>query len=160
MSHFLVLYNIRHCSVIWDFHSILADFSSSEMMHLWVNLLCTVSGVMSNVGHKKSHSDWELTTMERRYSVPPGPTAGPHDTHHARGQPLIHPVGGPSASEDLHAWSIYRSYKFNSNRTKKTQTAQKMIRFFKLIIACEIWGLCSVDIEDSGLLGWYAVWWG
>jgi hypothetical protein len=53
--------------------------------------------------------------MERRYSVPPpasnapGSTAGPHDPHHARGQPPINPVGGPSASEDLHAWSIYRS---------------------------------------------------
>lgn len=65
-------------------------------------------GAMSNVGRKKSHSDWELTTMERRYSVPPGPTPGPHDPHHARGQPLVHPVGGPSTSEDLHAWSIYR----------------------------------------------------
>jgi hypothetical protein len=53
--------------------------------------------------------------MERRYSVPPpannapGSTTGPHDPHHARGQPPINPVGGPSASEDLHAWSIYRS---------------------------------------------------
>jgi hypothetical protein len=80
---------------------------------------------MSNVGRKKSHSDWELTTMERRYSVPPGPMAGPHDPHHARGQSLIHPVGGPSASEDLHAWSIYRSYKCNSNRSNKVQKVQK-----------------------------------
>lgn len=70
---------------------------------------------MSNVGHKKSNSDWELTTMERRYSVPPpannapGSTASPQDPHHARGQPPVNPIGGPSASEDLHAWSIYRS---------------------------------------------------
>ncbi|PNF34419.1 hypothetical protein B7P43_G13248 [Cryptotermes secundus] len=69
---------------------------------------------MSNVGHKKSNSDWELTTMERRYSVPPpannapGSTASPQDPHHARGQPPVNPIGGPSASEDLHAWSIYR----------------------------------------------------
>ena len=93
------------------------------MSHLLVCLLhfCTVSGVMSNVGRKKSHSDWELTTMERRYSVPPGPTAGPHDPHHARGQALIHPVSGPSASEDLHAWSIYRSYKLNSISRKNIQ---------------------------------------
>jgi hypothetical protein len=53
--------------------------------------------------------------MERRYSVPPpannapGSATGPHDSHHGRGQPPINPVGGPSASEDLHAWSIYRS---------------------------------------------------
>lgn len=85
-------------------------FQFLQTSHLLVCLLHfrTVSGVMSNVGRKKSHSDWELTTMERRYSVPPGPTAGPHDPHHARGQALIHPVSGPSASEDLHAWSIYR----------------------------------------------------
>ncbi|XP_069674878.1 ATP-binding cassette sub-family G member 8 [Periplaneta americana] len=72
---------------------------------------------MSNVVRKKSNSDWELTTMERRYSVPPptnntsGPAAGV-DPHHPqlgpRGQPPINPAGGPSASEDLHAWSIYR----------------------------------------------------
>ena len=71
---------------------------------------------MSNVARKKSHSDWELTTMERRYSVPPpnnasGSTTGV-DPHHPqlvpRGQPPVNPSGGPSASEDLHAWSIYR----------------------------------------------------
>ncbi|KAJ9579822.1 hypothetical protein L9F63_004528, partial [Diploptera punctata] len=72
---------------------------------------------MSNVARKKSHSDWELTTMERRYSVPPssnnasGSTTGV-DPHHPqlgpRGQPPVSPAGGPSASEDLHAWSIYR----------------------------------------------------
>ncbi|KAE8740853.1 ABC-transporter, subfamily G member 11 [Frankliniella occidentalis] len=36
---------------------------------------------------------WELNTMERRYSVPPG-------SHHR--------LAIPSNSEDLHAWSIYR----------------------------------------------------
>uniref|UniRef100_T1J9E7 ABC transporter domain-containing protein n=1 Tax=Strigamia maritima TaxID=126957 RepID=T1J9E7_STRMM len=37
---------------------------------------------------------WEMATMERRYSVPPSL--------------ISEPLGRPSPTEDLHAWSIYR----------------------------------------------------
>lgn len=48
---------------------------------------------MSNMaGYNVSHHQRERDRNERRYSVPHGPNA-----------PLP-----PAASEDLHAWSIYR----------------------------------------------------
>ncbi|XP_037795975.1 ATP-binding cassette sub-family G member 8-like [Penaeus monodon] len=47
---------------------------------------------------------WELNTMERRYSVPPSTISEP------RPPPPTRPAGSAllTASEDLHAWSIYR----------------------------------------------------
>nr|CAD7462577.1 unnamed protein product [Timema tahoe] len=72
----------------------------------------TEVGEMPNT--RRPSPSYELSTMERRYSVPPAPNQGAppntSDTHHspgARTQPGPGP-GGPSASEDLHAWSIYR----------------------------------------------------
>lgn len=45
---------------------------------------------MNNIGYSASHQR-DRDRNERRYSVPQGPSA---------------PI--PAASEDLHAWSIYR----------------------------------------------------
>lgn len=52
-------------------------------------------------------NEWEMSTIERKYSVPPGsgpvPGTPPHlgELQPARGE-------RGSTSEDLHAWSIYR----------------------------------------------------
>lgn len=53
---------------------------------------------MNNIGYSASHHR-ERDRNERRYSVPQGPN----------------PIPQAAASEDLHAWSIYR---YNINKKK------------------------------------------
>ncbi|KAL0277041.1 UNVERIFIED_CONTAM: hypothetical protein PYX00_004462 [Menopon gallinae] len=52
-------------------------------------------------------NEWEMSTIERKYSVPPGGSQPPGTPPH---QPELQPARGErgSTSEDLHAWSIYR----------------------------------------------------
>ena len=71
--------------------------------------------VMSTSKHNLVANEWEMSTIERKYSVPPGggsqsPGTPPHS------QQELQPARGErgSTSEDLHAWSIYRSEKIIS----------------------------------------------
>ncbi|XP_066990299.1 ATP-binding cassette sub-family G member 8 isoform X1 [Macrobrachium rosenbergii] len=63
---------------------------------------------------------WELNTMERRYSVPPSTISEPRP-------PISRPNPGSAlltASEDLHAWSIYRQ-NLNSDFTDSALGSQE-----------------------------------
>lgn len=62
---------------------------------------------MSTSNRNLVNNQWEMSTIERKYSVPPGGGIQPPGTPpHSELQPARGERG--STSEDLHAWSIYR----------------------------------------------------
>lgn len=61
---------------------------------------------MSTSKHNLVSNEWEMSTIERKYSMPPGGSQSPSIPPHQELQPARGDRG--STSEDLHAWSIYR----------------------------------------------------
>lgn len=63
---------------------------------------------MSTSKRNLMSNEWEMSTIERKYSVPPGGPQPPATPPHHVGELQAARGERGSTSEDLHAWSIYR----------------------------------------------------